>query len=98
MRFRSKILKLVPPYEFSWLGKVGVQGIFDGEHIFELKPIDSNHTLFVHREVFTGIMVPFVSRMLDGDTKRGFMEMNVALKERVEHTGSPITSNLAMMG
>jgi hypothetical protein len=91
MSFRPKILKLVPQYELRWLGRLGVPGIFDGEHIFELKPIDSNHTLFVQREVFTGILVPFVSRSLDRDSKRGFMEMNVALKKRVEQALAPVT-------
>lgn len=85
MSFRPKVLKLSEQHELRWIGRLGVPGIFDGEHSFELKPIDSQHTLFVQREVFNGILVPFATRSLDKDSKRGFMEMNVALKKRVEH-------------
>lgn len=37
MIFKPKVLKLRRDKEFSWLGHVVIPGLFDGEHVFELK-------------------------------------------------------------
>ena len=57
-------------------------GIFDGEHHFELQPRNGG-TLFVQREAFKGILVPLVGGVLE-KTRRGFEQMNAALKQRAE--------------
>jgi hypothetical protein len=59
-------------------------GIFDGEHIFMIDPVAANRVRFTQREVFTGLLVPLLARGLDTDTRRGFEEMNQALKARAE--------------
>ena len=41
---------------------------------------------FVQRERFGGLLLPLLSKMLDGDTRRRFEEMNRALKLRSEST------------
>jgi hypothetical protein len=87
MRFRPKVIEVVPNREFRWLGRVGIRGLFDGEHIFELKPLSSSSTRFVQRERFRGIFVPFLTRRLEKDVRRGFDEMNRALRNRA--TGVP---------
>jgi hypothetical protein len=85
MTFEPELIRAVPSEELRWIGRVLLQGIFDGEHIFELKPIDNGErTRFVQREEFRGVLVPFLWRTLNTDTRRGFEEMNQALKERVE--------------
>ena len=61
-----------------------VPGLFDGEHIFSIEPLDENRVRFVQREKFSGLLVPLFARSLERDTKRGFDEMNKALKARVE--------------
>ncbi|HLE55364.1 MAG TPA: SRPBCC domain-containing protein [Thermoplasmata archaeon] len=63
---------------------MGIPGLFDGEHIFEIEPAGAGRTRFVQREVFRGLLVPVLARSLDRDTKRGFEEMNRALKMRAE--------------
>jgi hypothetical protein len=40
--------------------------------------------LLQHSEEFSGVLVPFLRNILDRDTKRGFEEMNPALKARAE--------------
>lgn len=67
----------------EWLGHVGVEGLFDGRHRFVLESTDSGTTL-VQTEEFTGLFVPMLEGMLDGDTLEGFEAMNQALKDRVE--------------
>jgi hypothetical protein len=64
------------------LGHLGIRGLFDGEHIFELSPLSSASTRFVQRERFRGIFLPFLARRLERDARRGFEEMNHALRER----------------
>jgi hypothetical protein len=83
--FYPKLVKVEPQRELRWIGRVLIPYLFDGEHIFEIKPIDEKRVLFIQRENFRGILVPFLSKMLDRDTKRGFEEMNQALKERAEN-------------
>ena len=62
MRFRPKVTTVVPNREFRWMGRVGVRGLFDGQHIFELKPLSSLGTRFVQRERFRGLFVRFLAR------------------------------------
>jgi hypothetical protein len=81
---KPKIIKLEPLRELRWLGHLFVPGIFDGEHAFIIEALGPGRVRFIQREVFTGLLVPLFSRMLDKDTKRGFREMNMALKMRAE--------------
>jgi hypothetical protein len=90
MTFRPTVLTAEPQRELRWLGHLGVPGVFDGEHIFTIEPLDGGRVRFVQREVFTGVLVPLFARSLDRDTLRGFQEMNQALKERAERgEGAP---------
>lgn len=86
MTFRPVILNLQPERELRWRGRLLLPGVFDGEHQFRLEPIGENRTRFVHREVFTGLLVPFLWRDLDIKTRQGFQEMNQALKNVVEQS------------
>jgi hypothetical protein len=69
---------------FEWWGHLGVRGVFDGRHRFELHPSGAG-TRFVQSETFTGALVPLLARSLDRGTAAGFALMNGALKARVEH-------------
>ncbi len=89
MAFRPTVKRVVPNREFRWLGRVGLPGLFDGEHIFELEPAGPDRVRFVQREVFRGLFVPFLARSLDRDARRGFEEMNRALRARVTEAAAP---------
>ena len=82
--FRPTVLKVEPKRELRWLGHLLIPGLCDGEHILTIEPIAEDCVQFVQREIFTGILVPLFARGLDRDTRRGFEEMNRALKERAE--------------
>jgi hypothetical protein len=84
MTFRPVILALQPEYELRWMGRLILPGVFDGEHQFQIEPIGEHRTRLIHREVFSGLLVPLLWRNLDTQTRQGFEEMNHALKNRVE--------------
>jgi hypothetical protein len=91
MTFRPVILALQPEHELRWIGRIVVPGIFDGEHQFQLEPIGERRTRLIHREVFSGLLVPLLWQTLDTQTRQGFEEMNLALKNRVESRASSKT-------
>ena len=83
MKFTPIVIENKPNKVFSWLGSLLFEGIFDGNHIFELKEVGEG-VVFIHKETFKGILVPFLKKMLINKTKKGFIAMNKALKELVE--------------
>ena len=84
MSFKPRVIKVVPRREFRWLGSLGVPGLFDGEHIFELHPSEPKKVHFIQREVFKGLLVPMIMKNIREDTRAGFEQMNQALKQRCE--------------
>jgi hypothetical protein len=84
MVFRPTVLRAEPNRELRWLGHLLIPGLFDGEHVFTIEPLAENRVRFTQREAFTGLLVALLARMLDTDTRRGFVEMNQALKARAE--------------
>ncbi len=83
MIFRPRIIKFVPGREFRWKGKLGMPGIFDGEHYFLLESVNNNNTRFIHGEKFSGLLIPFMGNTLK-KTREGFGLMNKSLKEECE--------------
>ncbi len=86
---RPKVVAWEQEKELAWRGKTGVSGLFDGEHHFEVHPIDETRSRFVQWERFSGLLVPLMKKMLDGSTKEGFIAMNQALKRQAEETEPP---------
>jgi hypothetical protein len=84
MSFHPTVLVADIDREFRWLGHLWLPGLFDGEHSLSIEPLGDGHVRFVQREQFRGLLLPFLSKMLDRDTRRGFEEMNRALKLRAE--------------
>ena len=83
MTFKPNILTLESNKEFRWKGKLGINGIFDGEHYFILESVDKDITKFIHGEKFSGLLVPLVGKMLD-KTQKGFQLMNESIKNECE--------------
>ena len=77
--FRLVVTVVEPGRVLEWLGSVGVRGIFDGRHRFELTETKGG-TRLVQSEQFSGILIPFMGRVL-ASTEAGFGEMNQALAE-----------------
>ena len=80
---RPTVTELEPGRVLEWWGHLGIRGIFDGRHRFELSAHGTG-TRLVQRETFTGLLVPLMARTLDGPTAAGFALMNEALRTRAE--------------
>ena len=81
---RPTVLNAEPNRELRWLGRLLVKGLFDDEHSLAIQQLGENHVRFVQSEAFNGLLVPLFARSLDKSTRRGFEEMNYALKVRAE--------------
>lgn len=85
MTFKPLCLEFEENRLFRWLGHLGIKGIFDGEHSFELVSVSEYSTRFIHSETFSGILVPLLWKQLNTKTRQGFTLMNEALKSRAEN-------------
>lgn len=84
MTIKPVVTVVEPAHTFEWLGRLGIPGIFDGRHRFDLEPTQDGGTRLVHSEQFDGLLVRFMRTSLDTQTKAGFEAMNAALKTRAE--------------
>lgn len=87
-KYEPTVTKVEPSRELRWLGRSLIPGFLKGEHIFTIEQLQSKQVRFIHREVFDGFLTSLFGKSLDSDVKKGFEEMNKALKVRVEHTWS----------
>lgn len=81
--FRPVVTAVEPGRAFEWLGHLGVPGLFDGRHRYDLQP-ERGGTRFVQSEEFRGVLVPLMARSLDTGIRQGFEAMNRALARRAE--------------
>jgi hypothetical protein len=81
MTFRPMVVAFEPGHLIRWQGRLGVRGIFDGEHELRLEPTPGGATRFTQSERFSGLLIPLM-RGTRHDTERGFAAMNQALNER----------------
>lgn len=86
---KGEVLVLEPPHEMVWTAALLGSWIFRGKHHFVVEPTADGRCKFLQYEEFTGILVPFLHGKLNRETKRGFVEMNAALKARVEAKTAP---------
>lgn len=82
--FKPTVTVVEPSVTFEWLGRLGLPGIFDGRHRFDLALTENGGTLVTHSEQLDGILVRLMRKSLDSETMAGFEAMNVALKARAE--------------
>jgi hypothetical protein len=94
MTFRPTVLEVEDGRLIRWRGRLGMPGLFDGEHELRLEPTADGGTRFVQRESFTGLLVRMMPGVLD-DTAAGFAAMNTALRDRavsrIAPAGRPVT-------
>jgi hypothetical protein len=84
MTIRPTVREVQPGRVLRWLGRLGLPGLFDGEHSFQIEPLGKGHVRFVQSERFSGVLVPLLMPFIGNSTQQGFEAMNQALKERAE--------------
>lgn len=84
LRFRATVMEVEPSRELRWLGRLGVRGLFDGDHRFVVEDLGSGSTRLTQHEVLSGLLVPLLGTFIAKRSLPGFREMNQALKSRVE--------------
>lgn len=88
MTFRPRVLAVEPARELRWRGHLLFPGLFDGEHRFALHMLGARRVRFEQSERFSGLLAPIFRSKLERDTRRGFEEMNAALKQRAERAAA----------
>ena len=80
--------------KFVWQGTFIGKWFFAGAHHYEFQPLgdvgENGETVackFVQNETFTGIAAGLLLYFIGEETEKGFIAMNVALKERIEVGG-----------
>ena len=87
--FRAIVELATAPKELGWVGRLGVPGLFDGRHRFELTEVAPGRTRLVQRETFRGLLVSLAFYFGVGDaTRAGFDRMNESLRQRAEPSSS----------
>lgn len=84
MRFSPTVQICTPYKKFAWLGKLGIKGLFDGYHYFEIIPLSENKCMFIQGENFNGLLVSLLKKKLKKETLPGFILMNCSLKDFIE--------------
>jgi hypothetical protein len=81
---RPTVVEVIEGRRLRWLGRLGIGGLFDAEHLFILEPHGASGTRLVQQEMFSGLLVRLLQRSLDRGTLPAFEAMNTALKDRAE--------------
>lgn len=84
--FHPTVLKADPGREFCWVGRLPAR-LLEGRHFFTIVLVEDSRVRFVHREVYTGVLVSLYMRVMGGWVRRTYEGMNRELKRRAE--GAP---------
>ena len=83
----ARFASVIVPTQFHWENSLLVTGIYDTRHYFVLEPNNNGQIRLHQYEEFRGLL----AWLLNGDeprkaaAKEGFHQMNIALKEKLEH-------------
>ena len=81
MTLHCTVIIVEPNHELRWRYHVGLPFLYQGEHCFVLEPTGKGQVHFIDKEIFTGLLIPF---MVNENDKAGFEAMDQALKVRAE--------------
>jgi hypothetical protein len=81
---RPIILDWNPPRELRWRATFVNRRLFSGEHGFRLDEQAPGRVRFAQDETFSGMLVAGYAQLRQPTTRRGFAQMNEALRTRAE--------------
>jgi hypothetical protein len=93
MNFKPKVLAATHGKELRWLGKLGLRGIFAGEHFFVVTTNDDGTTRLNHGERYSGALIALTKRS-SANSGAAYAAFSQALKQRVEQLDRARESNL----
>ncbi len=76
---QPRVVEVKPGQSFTWLGHVGMPGIFDARHRFSVEPTADGASQLVQHETLSGVLTPLLRRMLTRETPIAFAALNDAL-------------------
>lgn len=80
------VARLEAPRTFGWHGRVGLAGLHETDHYFELKPLPDGRTRLVQTEEFRGWLPAWMdSESHRAPTREAFAAMDEALARRAAH-------------
>ncbi|MEN6476145.1 MAG: SRPBCC domain-containing protein [Syntrophaceae bacterium] len=82
--FWPKLITVIPGRELRWLGWPRFPGIFDIDHYWIINPWGDCRTHLLHGTAILGLFAPISGPLLEGPTRRAFIDMNLAHKARAE--------------
>ena len=81
------LTRLDPGRELGWHGSLGLEGVHETDHYFQMEPLGAGGTRFHHAEEFRGWLAWLLGSEASREfTGRAFQTMNENLKARVEAT------------
>jgi hypothetical protein len=83
---RPVIVAWDPPHELRWRGTFLARRLFSGEHGFRLEEMGNGRVRFLQDETISGLLVPIYATLRLEHTRRGFAQVNEALRDRAEGT------------
>lgn len=78
-----RVVAVEPGRSFTWVGRIGMAGVFDARHTFPVEPAAAGGSRLVQHEHVSGALTPLLRVLLTRDTPRAFAVSNDALAARV---------------
>ncbi len=82
-KYRPIITNFEEPKYFRWRGKMMAEFLFTNDKVFELEETSSG-TRLIHKELFSGMLVPMFWSKFDKGVPPMLKSMNDALKRKAE--------------
>ena len=82
-KYKPKITNFEAPKSFRWRAKMMAEFLFTNDKTIELEKVGSG-TRLIHKEFFSGMMVPLMWGFLDKGVPPMLKSMNDALKAKAE--------------
>lgn len=82
-KYEPVITEFQEPTSFSWRATMMAGFMFTNGKVFNLKDSGTG-TLLIHKETFSGIIVPMMWSQMEGSVPQMLNSMNEALKKKVE--------------
>ena len=83
MSYQSLVLEVSPPNVFRWRATMMAGFLFTNDRVFELKE-KNGVTELIHKEEYSGLMVPLSWKKLNQLALPMLEKMNKALKDKLE--------------